>query len=168
MVNSRGQMKIQQMAFMIMAVFLFFILVGLFFLNIHFKSIKKSASDLKKDKAISSLEIITNMPEFKCERKKGFCVDEDKLNVMMGEFGERYEDLWPFYSLKFYKVYPSSEFVECPEINCNYWKVYDVNSEEYQEYSTFVSICKKKIENGYVYDDCDIGKIVIGRAINAE
>ena len=44
-------MQIQQMAFMIVAVFFFFILVGLFFLAIQFKGIKSSAAQLQKEQA---------------------------------------------------------------------------------------------------------------------
>ena len=39
----RAQMKIQQMAFMIMAVFFFFVLVGLFFLGIQFRGVGEMA-----------------------------------------------------------------------------------------------------------------------------
>jgi hypothetical protein len=39
----KGQMKIQQMAFMLMAVTLFFVLVGMFFLIFSFSNLKESA-----------------------------------------------------------------------------------------------------------------------------
>ena len=48
----KAQMKIQQMAVMIVAVFFFFILVGLFFLGIVFKDVKGGAGQLQKEQAI--------------------------------------------------------------------------------------------------------------------
>ena len=55
-----AQMKIQQMAFMILAVFFFFVLVGLFFLGLEFRDIKKNSEQLKNEQAISSLNNFRN------------------------------------------------------------------------------------------------------------
>lgn len=45
----RSQMKIQQMAFMIVAVLFFFILVGLFFLGWQYKSVRGNFAQLQKE-----------------------------------------------------------------------------------------------------------------------
>jgi hypothetical protein len=73
----RGQMKIQQMAFMIVAVFFFFVLVGLFFLEIQFKDVKSGAADLQKEQAISSLRVIADMPELNYDSGETMTVDEE-------------------------------------------------------------------------------------------
>jgi uncharacterized protein (UPF0333 family) len=43
-----GQVKIQQMAFMLLAVTLFFVLAGLFVLMVVYNNIKSSATDQEK------------------------------------------------------------------------------------------------------------------------
>jgi len=161
--NKKGQMKIQQMAFMIVAVFFFFLLAGLFFLNISFKDLKANAGQLYKDQAISSLEVIANMPELNYNSQESLTLDEDKLKIMSGNFSQIYNGFWQVASVKVYKVYPKfNKVIKCPSLNCNYYPVYDNLQESVLEYSTYVSICKKISEKGYVYDKCGIGKLVVG------
>ncbi len=160
---NRAQMKIQQMAFMIMAVFFFFILVGLFFLGISFRGVGESAQQLQKEQVLSSLEVIADMPELNYESGASMTLDEDKLRIMSGNFSEAYGDFWPVASIKVYKVYPRPDnFVKCPALDCNYFEIYDDGQKSVQEYSTYVSICKKVRESGYTYDKCEAGKLVLG------
>jgi len=153
---NRSQLKIQQMAFMIVAVFFFFALAGLFVLSYYSRSLKGSVEQLQKDQAISSLQTLTDMPELSC----GYlCLDVDKLIVMSGE---DYEPMWPVASIKVYKVYPAFESeIECPGQDCNYYDVYDSGQGDLKEYSSFVSVCQK-VRIGAVYEQCDIGKLVVG------
>lgn len=160
---NRGQMEIQQMAFMILAVFLFFILVGLFFLGIQFRGIKKSAMQLQTEQAISSLEVIADMPELSYNSRESMSLDEDKLEIMSGNISSYYSEFWPVASVKVYKIYPKfKKLIKCPASNCNYFKVYDSGQKSVKTYSTYVSVCKKIKETGYVYDKCTIGKLVVG------
>ncbi len=154
--HNKGQLKIQQMAFMIVAVFFFFALVGLFFLSYYSRTLVGSAEQLSKEQAISSLGVLTDMTELSC----GYlCLDVDKLVVMSGE---DYEDVWPVASIKVYKVFPAFEReIKCPGNDCNYYDVYDSGQEDVKEYSTFVSLCQT-IRIGVIYEQCDIGKLVVG------
>jgi hypothetical protein len=169
MVETKGQFKIQQMAFMILAVFFFFILVGLFFISWQFRDVKGDFSRLQRDQAISSLEIIANMPEFNCDSRTSLCLDEDKLRVMSGNLSGSYSDFWPVSSISVYKIYPSfNETVKCPNVNCNYYDIHDSGQTNIKEYSSYVSICKRVRESGYAYDRCEVGKILVGVDINEE
>lgn len=161
-------MKIQQMAFMIIALFFFFTLVGLFFLNIAFKDIDKRLGSLQKEQAISSLRVIANMPEISCSSKESICLDEDKLRIMSGKFGRYYNSFWPVASVRVYKVHPSNGLIiKCPAVNCNYFEIFDNGQKSKTEYSTFVSICKQIKKNNYVSEKCEIAKLVLG-VINAD
>ena len=167
--NKLGQMKIQQMAFMLVAVFFFFILVGLFFLRVQFSDIQRDAAALSKDSAISSLEVIANMPELNCDSRKNLCLDVDKLKIMSGNFGENYNSLWPVASVRVYTVYPeSSVVIKCPAVGCNYYEIWDNGQQNSKEFSTYVSVCEKIKESGYVYDNCEIAKLVVGVLIRDE
>lgn len=164
MVKKSAQMKIQQMAFMILVVFLFFILVGLFFLSIELRNIKQEAGILNEESAISSLQVISDMTEFSYDSRETLTLDEDKLRVLSAISG--YDSFWGVSSIKVYKIYPADKMIKCPAQNCNYYEIYDGGQKNVKEYSTFVSICKKVKEVDYVYDRCEIGKISVGVKIN--
>ena len=153
-------MKIMQMAFMLVAVFFFFVLVGLFFLGIRFGDIEDSAAQLQREQAISSLSVISNMPELNFDSAQSFTLDEDKLRIMAGGLGDVYEELWPVASVSVYKLWPvATELKDCPGVGCNYYKLYDNGQSNVRKESTFVSICKK-LKGGY--DECVIGKLEVG------
>ena len=161
MVRKKGQIKIQQMAFMIVAVLLFFVLVGLFFLSWQSKSLKGSYEQLQKEQAISGLSVIADMAELNCDSRESLCLDEDKLQVMASS--TIHDEIWPVASVKIYKVYPAFDSaVKCPALGCNYYEVYNSRQANLKEYSTYVSLCKKVKEFDYVYDKCEIGKLVVG------
>lgn len=167
MVDKLGQMKIMQMSFMILGVFLFFILVGLFFVGIALKDVRGGAEDLAREEAISSLEVIAGMSEFSYDLGESFVVDEDKLKIMSSGFGNGYEGFWGVSSIEFYKIYPGSDrVIECPAEGCNHFSVYDSGQVDTEKYSSYVSICSRVKEYGTVYDDCSIGKIVVGVELN--
>ena len=160
--GKKAQYKIQQMAFMILAVVFFFILVGLFFLGWQYKNIKSNAEQLQKEEAISSLRVIADMPELNCNSGRSFCIDEDKLNALINSSYNSYNDFWPVESIKVYRIYPKFEKeIKCPGLNCNYFAVYD-SKKANKEYAAYVSICKKIKQQGFVYEKCEIGKLLAG------
>ena len=161
---TKAQFQIQQMAFLILAVFFFFILVGLFFMSFQYGNIKSSAASLQKQQAIASLATIANMPELNCDSRTEFCIDLDKLKVMSNN--SAYSDLWPVASVNAQVIYPSSTLVKCPFTACNYYEIYNSNQKNVKEYSLYVSICEKKREEQYTYDDCKIGKLIVGVKIS--
>jgi hypothetical protein len=167
MVKARkAQMKIMQMAFMLVAVFFFFTLVGLFFLSIQMKDVGMNAAQLQRDQAISSLRVIADMPELSYGSGESMTLDEDKLRIMSTNFSRYYDEFWPVASVGVYKLWPiSTELKECPGVGCNYYKLYDNGQSSSQNPSTFVSICKKVKESGFVYDKCSIGKLEVGMKI---
>jgi hypothetical protein len=165
--SKTAQMKIQQMAFMILAVFLFFIIVGLFFITIEFKDMKKSADQLNTESAISSLQTLVNLPELSFYGETN-SLDEDKLRVMSSSVID-YSEFWPVASIKVYKIYPSFDrIIKCPAVDCNYYEIYNSRQKDVYSVSTFVSICRKVNEFGHNYDRCELGKLEVGVIKNEE
>jgi hypothetical protein len=162
--SSRAQMKIMQMAFMLVAVFLFFVLAGLFFLGIQLKDVKGSAAQLQRDQAISSLSVVADMPELNYNARDSNSLDEDKLMVMSGgNFSNRYSDFWPVSSVAVYKLWPVANSIKpCPGVGCNYYELYNNEQGNVKTYSSYVSICKRVKESGFVYDRCSVGKLEVG------
>ena len=164
----KAQMKIMQMAFMIVAVFFFFVLVGLFFLSIQFKDVKGSAAQLQRDQAISSLRVIADMPELSYDASEAVTLDEDKLRIMSGNFSRYYDDFWPVASVSVYKLWPvATELKPCPGLGCNYYKLFDNGQDNVNTYSTYVSICKK-VSEPKGSDFCSVGKLEVGVKIRDE
>ncbi|MCH7850332.1 MAG: hypothetical protein IH845_01685 [Nanoarchaeota archaeon] len=167
--GKRAQMKIQQMSIMIVTLFFFFMLVGLFFVKIQLSGLQESSEYFAREQAISSIEIIANMPEFHCTSKESMCIDEDKIRVLSGNASKIYGDFWPVASIEVYKI--NTEFdekIKCPLANCNYYNVFDNEGKSSQKYSTFVTLCKRVREGTYVYDKCEIAKLVVGAKIRDE
>jgi hypothetical protein len=165
--EKRGQMKIMQMAFMIVGVFIFFVIVGLFVLVISFNNTRGSAEDLAREEAISFLGTIASLSEFSYDSDESYCVDEDKLKVLTGGFGNAYEEFWPVASIEVCVLYPNvGEVIECPGEGCNYYDVYDSGQVNVEKYSSYVSVCQRVKEYGTAYDDCSVGKLIVGVELN--
>ena len=154
-------MKIQQMVFMIIAVFIFFILVGLFILNVQLRGLQGTAANLKEAESINALSVLTTMTELSCPSGSSFCLDGDKLEVMAKR--KDYSQLWPVASIEVYKIHPSfSKVVACPGVDCNYYKVFDNGQNKTQKVSTYVSLCYQRMKDQQQYEKCEIAKILIG------
>lgn len=159
--KTKGQMKIQQMVFMILGVFLFFILVGLFVLNIQLRGLKGSAEELREAETINSLSTITSMTELSCATNDYFCLDGNKLEVMAKR--KDYAELWPIASLEVYKIYPApTKQIACPGVDCNYYKVFDNGQNQTQKVSTYISLCYQRMKDFQKYEDCEIAKVLVG------
>ena len=165
-------MKIQQMAFMIMAVTIFFVLVGLFVLSIQLSGLKESANEIKERKAVTLAMKLANSPEFSCGQSFGSsrtsCVDADKVMALKMN-SEKYENFWGIEEIEIRKIYPESE----EDINCNLANYPNCNlikmfSEEIPGSGTknFISLCRKEKLEGDIYNKCDLAIITIGEKRN--
>lgn len=103
--NKRGQYKIQQMAFMILAIFFFFVLVGLFFVGWQITQLRSGFSQLQEEKALSALKVIADSTELNCEQSEDWCIDKDKL-IAFSEHSDLYDGFFSAASIEVLMVYP--------------------------------------------------------------
>ena len=161
-INKKAQLKIQEMAFMMLAVVLLFILAGLFFVSIKYKEMYKTSTSLEKEKTISTIAKLAETPEFTCGTP--LCIDTDKLFVMQNR--NSYSEFWPVKSLEVIRVFPKDNVeILCDSStypDCNVFKIHDENMGNIETTSIFVALCRKQVEQGYVYNKCELGKIVAG------
>lgn len=161
--NKKAQMKIQQMAFMLIAVVVFFALIGIVILSFQFSDLRESAALLEERNALLLVTKLSNSPEFSCGEAFGTtrvnCVDLDKVMVLKQNI-EKYANFWDVKNIEIRKIYPS----EGGEIFCNLENYPDCNiiklisdSEEGVGIANFVSLCRK--EDGR--DKCELGKIIV-------
>ena len=170
MMSKKGQLRIQEMAFMLVAVILFFILVGLFVLSITYTGLSEEATRIAEERTLSSLVVLADSPELNCIRKNN-CVDGDKFINLIGKHA--YLNFWPYSGLKLVKFSgfgkDENEMLKCTVANypdCDLIEIYDKEISNERTISTFVSFCRKDNKNDVVYDKCEIAKLIAGTKLD--
>lgn len=159
--NARAQLKIQQMAFMLMAVFIFFILAGMFYLLFQSQDWRKKAEQEERNNAIGLANMLSGSAEFTCG---DYCIDADRAMVLRKR--QAYASLWKVNSIKTRTVSNKTKDTICTEANypdCNEIVVYKKGNEETTVYS-YVSLCKRVKEKEYVEYKCELAKFIVGYA----
>lgn len=155
------------MTFMLVAVTLFFVLVGLLVLTISFSGLKESARELCEKNALLLVTKLANSPEFSCGEAFGTtktnCVDGDKIMALKDKI-ETYQDFWGVTNIEIRKVYPKMN----SEVICNLGNYPDCNIIKLRskdisgfDLTNYVSLCRKIYENGQIYNKCELAKIMI-------
>jgi hypothetical protein len=167
MINNKGQVKIQQMAFVLIAVTILFVLFGLFFLSISFSNIKKTANSLNEENAMLLVSKLANSPEFSCGNSFGTgrtnCIDFDKIMALKDEVG-KYSNFWGVAKIEIRKIYPSTGNVLCDANNypnCDIVKLLDRNVNSQSANSNFVALCRKEANQNSIYDKCEMAILMI-------
>jgi hypothetical protein len=162
--KKQGQLKIQQMAFMLMAITLFFVLAGIFALVISTSNLRETASALEEENAMLLVSRLANSPEFSCGESFGSnrinCIDADKV-MMVKERVSDYKNFWGISNVEIIKQGGNSVICNLGNYpNCDIIKFFPSNITS--EYSNFVSLCWKDLFEGEVYDKCEIAKLIVG------
>ena len=146
--NKIGQVKIQETAFMLVALIFFLSLIFLVYSNYKVREIYTLYTELQKEKAITLLDKFVSLPEFSC--LYGRCIDLDKVLALGNISG--YHELWRGISkIEVIQLYPISER----------YVIYK-KGNSHLSYATFVPLCKTEYSEGYVWQKCTLGKLLIG------
>lgn len=162
-----GQFKIQQMAFMLIAVVIFFALVGIFVLGYGLSGLKQTANLLEVQNAMLLVSKLANSPEFSCGQAYGGtrvnCIDFDKV-MMLKQDISKYRGFWGVSNIEIRKTIGQEQEVLCNLANypnCNTLKLLENTSQGY-DYSNFVSLCwKEKSAVEVIYDKCEIARLIV-------
>lgn len=166
MVSNIGQMKIQQMAFMLIAIMVFFALVGLIIASVGFSGLKEKATALQEKNAMLLVSRLANSPEFSCSETEN-CIDFDKIIALknnINKYKTGNKNFWGVSGIEIIKIYPkNSGFVECTSKNypdCN--KITLISGQGIGT-ENFVSLCRKEFdsENYINYNKCELGKLIV-------
>ena len=165
MTQKKAQLKIQQMAFMLIAITLFFVLVGMFVLKIQLSELRNTASILEEKNALLLVTKLANSPEFSCGEAFGNirtnCIDADKVMILKERIS-RYEGFWDVENIEIRKIYPVLNNEECTLENypdCNIIKIRD--NPVSAEHSNFVSLCRKENFERKVENKCELAKLTV-------
>ncbi len=171
MKDKKAQMKIQQMAFMIVAVVVLLVMVGMFVLNIRHANLKQTASELNKQNAVLLASKIANSPEFSCGTAYGIqrsnCVDFDKVMIVKNNLW-KYEDFWGISNLEIMIIHDDFRgrdgITPCTMENypnCNNIVLIDKPISG-NDISSFVTICRKEnLGHSEPEELCRLGKIFV-------
>ncbi len=167
MVGKRGQMKIQQTAFMLIAVTLFFVLAGLFVFVLRFSNLKAASKMIEDENAMLLVTKLANSPEFACGDSFGNsmtnCVDGDKVMMLKGRIAD-YAGFWSVAEIEIRKVYPDSGDALCTTGNfpdCGIIEVYSKKVNSLPASSNFVSLCWKKDSVMGIYAECGLARLIV-------
>lgn len=165
---SKGQFKIQEMAFVVVMVMIFFGLASIVLIGVVGKNLDNQVSMQRAQEAKEMVRKIATGPElsftgFSCES----CIDMDKAIAL--KYNEKYKDYWDLDLLKIVVSYPEKKD-ECTKTNfpdCGFITLVDKGNNNYMAESSFVSLCHYEFENGGYYK-CEFGRVLAGgRALNS-
>jgi hypothetical protein len=157
--KKKGQLKIQQMAFMLIAVTIFFSLILLFYISMKTADLREDVLDSRREKAVGLVTKIAATPEFTFEGVSR-AVDADKLMVLRNS--KKYENFWGVKGIVVRKLYPVSEDVECTTgnyPNCNVIKLF--TNKNVADVASYVSLCRKDEISGSSYNRCELALLMI-------
>jgi len=145
---------------MLLALVLFFVIVGLFWLSLAGSGLKRSFEELESQKTVSSMIRLADSPELGCGDER-LCIDVDKVVAIKDN--PNFERYWEIDGLVIKKIYPViNNTIECDVgnyKNCNTFTLKQPSSES-SSVSSFVSLCSQESESGYSYDKCEVGLIL--------
>lgn len=162
--NKKAQMKIQQMAFMLIAIIIFFVLVGLFALSMSFGGLKEKKAALDEKNALLLVSKLANYPEFSCENAYGGdkidCVDFDKVMIL-----KKHPEYLEYLDLKNVEIkkITNDEEVVCTLQNypdCNFLSLFE-ESNQGDDKSAFISLCRKGSFEGATYNKCELARLIV-------
>jgi hypothetical protein len=164
--NKKAQMKIQQTAFMLIAITLFFVLVGLFFIGFKMSGVKEDATSLKAKQVKLLVSKLANSPEFSCGSSFGSqtdCVDFDKV-LLLTKYSDKYKNFWGVDDIKIRKIYPkTNQDIICDISNYPNCKIVNVLEPgivgTYE--SNFVSLCRKETQENIAYNKCELAILMV-------
>ena len=157
--SSKGQIKIQQMAFVLVAIIIFFAIVALFYLMFRVSNLKADAAIMQENEAKEMVQKLAGSPEFSWTGSEcSGCIDLDKILVLRER--RSYKGFWNLDYLMIERVYPLKGEGECTKANypnCKTVTLVNSTSNYGIPLSAFVALCS--IEERGSFEKCELGKI---------
>ena len=142
MKNIKAQLKIQQTAFMLIFLTIFFSMVGILFVSFYMNSLKQNVNILNENKAIILSQFLYQSTEFSCPDSSSYCIDSDKLLFFNST---KYKELFPVTYIKISKVTSEPE-IKCIQGNYPNCNTFEFEFKEHEKIckSSFVALCRQE------------------------
>ena len=158
--NKTGQMKIQEMAFVLMAIMIFFGIVAIFYIKISLSNLRGDVELQRGEEANELVRKISGTPEFaftagECDS----CIDLDKM-LMLKE-RKSYQGFWNLDYLKIDVIYPlkSGECSRGSYPDCGSITLINKTDDFGIPKSAFVALCRQEFKGSENYVKCELGRI---------
>jgi len=152
--SRKAQIKIQEMAFVMLAIVLLAVIALIFFMRVSSEKIKSEGEFAKQQTAISLLDKIASLTELSCAQGTGtICIDEKKAEIVSSDdYQARMKNIFQgINETRIRRIYPSGDDIV----------VYKAGKVS-QSYSTFISLCKQE-KVGYSMEwKCGIALLELG------
>ncbi|MEK6899359.1 MAG: hypothetical protein AABW79_04660 [Nanoarchaeota archaeon] len=158
---SRGQLKIQQMAFVLVALMILFGIVIIFYVSIKTASLKSSAEDIGDLRSRELARKLAGSPEFIYPSGEcAACIDFDKVFVLKekAQSGE-YSSFWASPLIQVRKLGYGEDCNRQNYPNCGVITLSNT-SDDFSSVSSFVTLCH--YDSAINAERCELGKIVLG------
>lgn len=157
----KGQVKIQEMAFVLVALAVLFGLVILMYFSIRLNTLQSGAQLFKDDSARALIRSLPSFPELQWAECSS-CIDLDKAIAFKALNGNNsvYGTIWELDYLKIERVYPENENKECSIGNypdCNALTLIDTPKPDSAPVRAFASLCRW--DDNFMQEVCELGII---------
>ncbi|MEK6893166.1 MAG: hypothetical protein AABX07_03090 [Nanoarchaeota archaeon] len=165
---SKGQLKVQEMAFVLVAIMIFFVLVAIFLLNFWISSLKDDTVSQRDEKSSEIALKLADSPEFAWSSKNNRCdncVDIDKVFALKERInsGKAYKDFWShdIGIIKVESLYPEKTG-ECTRANYPNCKTITLlnRTQEYSFSGGYIALCRHDAANKGSMK-CELGQIYV-------
>jgi len=165
-------MKIQEMAFVLVAIMIFFAIVGIFYIKIGFNGFSGDIQQQRAEAAMELVRKIASTPEFGFTKNGEMicdsCIDTDKVMALKNM--SAYKGFWNIDFFRLDYVYPQKKNIECSYgtyPNCSTITLSNAVNHETPA-TAYVSLCRNEYANNQLYTKCELGKVEISaKSINA-
>ena len=147
--NNKAQLKIQEMAFVLLALAVLAMIAFIFYMRLQASSLERAGEETKQQTAISLLGKIAALQELRCEKGE-ICIDEDKANIAKTKnLANLFQGLK---KVEVKRIYPAGSDLVI-------WQA--GSGQGNQSYSTFISLCKQEKAGTYVEWKCGISLLEV-------
>lgn len=153
----KAQMKIQEMAFVLVAIVIFFAIIALIYFAVRMSSLREDVTAQREESAKEFARKLGDIAEFSWSECSG-CIDIDKVFVLKDRVS--YKKLWDVKYLMIERVYPARAKVECTMANypaCSIITLVNATKDYGTVISSFIALCGYEINENYI--KCELGKI---------
>lgn len=147
MKSKKADFKIQQTAFMLLALVLFFVLIFIFYSNFQMSKLYSERNKLFQERAITTLSKLQNMPELSSDNG----LDYDKIVAFRNL--TKYDSLFTgILKIQVMKLYPDKEVITIID---------NTKGKEYISYSAYTPLCHTEFQYEQAFRKCEIAKLIV-------
>jgi hypothetical protein len=160
----KAQLKIQEMAFVLVAILIFFSIAAIFYINFRLAGLKEGVDVLRAEEAKEIVRKLSQSPELSWNQECSECIDFDKALVL--KESKEYKNFWDLEHLRIELIYPEKKG-ECNRQNypeCRTVTLVNKSADFGIPERAFIALCR--YDSQQKGEKCELGAIYAsGKAI---